>query len=194
MKKVILIIALALLCTTALAQYTDPNYVGVLRRSGTSLTLDGVLVSDSQRVDLFSDIGGINYNPDWEDALHRRTVGKWMGIGGGVVWVLGTATMFSAAYSGLNGTLWAVFAAIFGADTDPSAPLEASAPFVAGGFYAGLTGFMAGAAGISMYIQSNNRMNRIVRYWNNWNYYPRPGEVSLTLGPAPSGLGLTLSF
>ena len=102
--------------------------------------------------------------------------------------------MFSAAYSGLNGMLWAIVYAIFGADTDPGASMDAAVPFIVGGFYVGTAGFIAGTSGVAMYVASNNHMNRIVRYWNNWNYYARPGEVSLAFGPAPSGLGLTLSF
>ena len=193
MKRWMLILFFLTLSLAASAQY--------INRKGGNLVQDGQKLSKEEAQTLLSDINGTDYNAVWKDYNGWRKTGLGLTIGGGVAIVGGFTSFLMGTLVSVVGVAVGATAGAIGGSEGAQAGAEAGAkagvPLMTGGAIAAGVGAAALGAGIPVLVVNSRRMNRIVREYNSTLPEPVPAEdpvVEVAFGPAPSGIGLTISF
>lgn len=208
MKKLIVSIILMFLACGAYAQIADTTVIstetiGVLKRAGGGMKVDKVRLSREERQILLSDIGGIDYNADWNKAKGWRAAGISMIAGGSAVAVVGLGYFMGAAVAGMLGIVIgagtaAVVTGAVGGDSNAAAQETSNnvsnevSPHIAAGLIILTVGAGTAAAGIPITIVNCKRLSNIVDEYNAI-HNPAP-EASLSFGPTRNGIGLALNF
>ena len=110
MRRFIVVIMLVFLSLGAWAQYA---VTGAIRRVGTHIEMNGERLSHEAQAALLADIGGNDYNPEWERARKGRRTGVGLVVGGGTATILGggvlvlgaTTSVIGAAIGGTVGSI-----------------------------------------------------------------------------------------
>ena len=193
MKRILLIGGLlaALLC---LAQNASAQYARIHRDGAGFVDNRGMTLTDDALIDLIGEdvffdtvIGARKqYN-----AGRKLITGGLIGIGAGYLaaslgtYMLVASSENSVRYYSANDNY------PYRYDYDDPDPLQAvtGALLAAGGYVALFSGYCALNAGIPLKIIGKSRLN-----WVENDFNDRARGYSLQFGPAPSGLGLTLTF
>ncbi|MBO7397163.1 MAG: hypothetical protein J6Y31_06625 [Bacteroidales bacterium] len=205
MKKLFLILMLLGLTLGASAQYVDADSTHFLKRAGCGLKLDGEKLSKDQANELLSNIGGEDYTSTWKVARDWRTAGIAMTAGGGAITVVGLGVTMVYALAGVLGAAFggAIGGAVGGPEAGSDAAegvIEGVTPYINGGLATAFIGATTMAAGIPLIVIHCNRMNHIVKSYNELNQpaapqLPAPSEdVYLSFGPTAHGTGIALNF
>ncbi len=197
MKRFFVCIALSLsfaLC--AEAQYAVPSEgdsvaesaVPVLKRYRSGLKLDGVKLSREEQEAVLRDIGGIDYNQQWDEYVRKRKLGANLtGIGSGIAAVGATAFVGT----GLVCAVGLIFVGIGGQEAVDDYT-KGFQPWFAGSAIVTGVGAVMAVAGLPMLLTYNHKLRSITDEYNRLSQ--EAASVQLSLGPAPSGLGLVLTF
>ncbi len=78
MRRIIVAVTLLLLSLGAWAQYAD---AGFIKRVGTHIEMDGERLSPQDQAALLADIGGHDFNAEWERARKGRNTVITSGVG-----------------------------------------------------------------------------------------------------------------
>ena len=193
MKRILLIGGLlaTLLC---LAQNASAQYARIHRDGAGFVDNRGMTLTDDALIDLIGEdvffdtvIGARKqYN-----AGRKLITGGLIGIGAGYLaasfgtYMLVASSESSVRYYSSNDNY------PYRYDYDDPDPLQAvtGALLAAGGYIALFSGYCALSAGIPLKIIGKSRLN-----WVENDFNDRARGYSLQFGPAPSGLGLTLTF
>ena len=193
MKRILLIVGLlaALLCS---AQNANAQYSRIYRDGARFVDNRGMTLTDDDLINLIGEdvyfdtvIGARKqYN-----AGRRLITGGLIGIGTGYLAAsLGTYMLVASSentvrYYSANDNY------PYRYDYDEPDPLQAvtGALLAVSGYVALFSGYCALNAGIPLKIIGKSRLN-----WVENDYNDRARGYSLQFGPAPSGLGLTLTF
>lgn len=195
MKRWMLMIIFLTLSLAASAQY--------ISRKGGNLVQDGQKLSREEAQTLLSDINGTDYSVVWKDYNAWRKTGLGLTIGGGIAAAGGALTFLTGALVSLVGVAVGATAGAIGGSAGAQAGAEAGAkagqPLMTGGAIAAGVGVVALGVGIPVLTVNARRMNRIVKDYNGTIPAPEetPAEepaVEVAFGPAPSGIGFTVSF
>lgn len=192
MKRWIFILFFLTLTLSASAQY--------ISRKGGTLVQDGQKLSKEEAQALLSDINGTDYSTVWKDYNAWRKTGLGLTIGGSVAVAGGGLTFLTGAMVSLVGVAVGASAGAIGGSAGAQAGAEAGAkagqPLMTGGLIAMGVGAVALGAGIPLLAVNARRMNRIVKDYNGTIPAPAVEEpaVEVAFGPAPSGIGFTVSF
>lgn len=206
MKRCILILFLLMLSLAASAQY--------VHRRGGHMTRDKEKIALEEQQLILSDINGIDYNGVWKDYNGWRKTGLGLTIGGSVVAGGGALTFLTGALvsmlgaavgavggAAVGGSVGGSAGAQSGAQAGAEAGVKAGQPIMTGGLIAMGVGAVALGAGIPVLVVNCKRMNRIVADYNGTLPDPTLEEpaveepaVEVAFGPAPSGIGFTVSF
>lgn len=193
MKKILLLISLLAVCFAAQAQYS-----GTLKRSGCSLKMDGQKLTKAETTALLSDIGGVDYTASWEKARRGRTTGIVMTSVGSGVAVLGAGVSIVGLFAtviavGAAATTGAIVGSVGGEETAQETASSAAdqaadstTPIMTAGLVMMGAGAVTAVAGIPFIVVNCNKMNKIVKTYNN--------TPALAFGTTGNGLGLTLNF
>ena len=169
----------------ALAQMIPDWEPGDLVRKGTRIAVDSVKLDRAGTLALLEGIGGEELAADWQKAVSLRHWGTGLTAGGFTVAVAGYLYSMVMAVGGAVATgLVAV-----GGEEAVQGVWDGMSPHISGGIAVAGVGLAAGLTGTGLLIAGNTRLRRIVRSCNEPATTPE-----LTLGPTPSGIGLTLSF
>ena len=160
------------------------QYPGTLKRSGTHLTLNDERLTPEEQAAILDDIGGQDCTEAWRRAATLRNTGLGLTIAGGVAGAAGIMFTFTG---GVVSTMGAVVGTLGGKEGAQKGA-RAGSPMLTGGLIAAGVGLAALGAGIPLLAVGSARLNRMVETYNN----NKP--VTVSLGPAPSGLGLCLRF
>ena len=191
MRRFIVVIMLVFLSLGAWAQYA---VTGAIRRVGTHIEMNGERLSHEAQAALLADIGGNDYNPEWERARKGRRTGVGLVVGGGTATILGggvlvlgaTTSVIGAAIGGTVGSIGGQEGAQKGAEEGASA----GGPLITAGLITTGLGIVATVVGIPLITSNNKALNGIV------NAYNKGGQSSahLSFGTTGSGVGLALVF
>ena len=165
-----------------------------LQRSGTHLKIDGEKLSPEAQTALLADMGALD---SWNAAKAGRGTGIGLTIGGGVAALGGgtlflvgaTASMLGAVVGGTVGAIGGQESAQQGADQGA----KAGQPYMTAGLITAGAGVVAMGVGIPLMAVNGKKLGGIVKSYNA-GLGPGGPSAQLSLGPAPSGLGLTLTF
>lgn len=193
MKRIAVTLILVLACAVAAhAQYSNRDYFS---RSGSRIAANGVVLTEAEKIDVLMHYTDRNLYGPWQQYSSGRALGIGLTIGGGAATVLGTAfSLFGGMASLAGATIGATIGAIGGSDSaqqGAQSGSKAGNPYVVIGTVTSLLGLGAIGAGIPLLVINNRRMNDIVMGLNSYSSTP---AVQLSMGPAPSGFGLTLTF
>lgn len=189
MKRILFPLLALTWAVTASAQYAP----GSLQRKGTHLEAQGVRLSEAEMNAVLSDIGGVNYNEDWNDWTTRRNTGMGLTLGGAAVGIAGgVVVMLGAAVSIAGMGAGAIVGSIGGqegAQQAAEAGAQAGKPYLTAGTIAGLAGLTSFCVGLPMWISNTKKMNGVVNQYNA----DKP-QASLTFGSTDSGIGFRFNF
>lgn len=189
MKKIVVILLLSLLPLGAWAQYAGSETV---KRAGAHLKVDGATLSAEAQRALLANVGGVDYNAAWAEAVSGRNLGTGLTIGGGVAALGGLAAVMvglvadvvGAAAGGIIGSIGGQEGAQQGAQEGATA----GNGIVTGGLIATGLGVGALAFGIPKLVVNNRKLNDLVGACNG-----RPA-AQVSLGPTGNGFGLAVNF
>ena len=191
MRRFIVVIMLMFLSLGAWAQYAG---TGAIRRVGTHIEMNGERLSPEAQSALLANIGGKDYNSDWDKARKGRNTGVGLVVGGGTATILGGGVLvLGAATSLIGATIGGTVGSIGGQEGAQKGAEEgasAEGPIMTAGLITAGLGLVATVVGIPMITSNNKILNGIVNTYNNGG---RP-SAQLNFGPTYNGIGLALVF
>ena len=178
MKRLLIVLTLALLSLAASAQYVDGGALredgdlrgsgalredgdlrgsGALRRAGATIRIGDQKLTAAERDALVSELGGTELVAAWDKARGGRSAGIWLTAGGAVLTSAGAVTallggMISVTGALVGATTGAIVGSIGGQESaNQAASQAASNGAQAGNPYltAGMVGMIAGVAGLA---------------------------------------------
>ena len=190
MKRWILLALLLVIALPSPAQYVN--------RKGTHLVRDGQKLSREEQAQLLADIDGNDYNPAWNRAAIWRNTGLGLTIGGGTLLGVGAGvTVFGVIVAAVGTAVGAAAGAVAGgssgAQQGAQAGVKAGQPIITGGLITGAVGVVALGVGIPVLAVNGKKLNSIAKAYNQ-TQVPEEKPVEVAFGPAPSGIGITLTF
>ena len=214
MKKLLLALALMTACFAASAQYLP---VGVAKRSGGHIKIDGERLTTEQQALFLSDINGQDFTAQWKKNNSWRKTGIWLTSVGGAAVVGGLGTTLIGAVAMIFGvaigasTAAVVAGTASGGDEQASSDAaneaannaaEGIAPIMNTGLAITAVGTVSMVAGIPMIVVNCSKMNKIVKAHNNSLALESSPELSLSpaiayepaSGSIAPGIGLKLNF
>lgn len=184
--RIVWALILALVCAEAAAQYVPAWEAGDLARKGTRISVrDTTLDRETTRL-LLQEYGGEELVRTWDHYVKQRGWGIGLTAGGYSVAVIGAG--YSLIYI-VAGVVGSAFAAIGGEEAVQNLWDQLGPNFTGGMIVAGV-GLVAGTTGAVLLGRSNHQLKGIVRECNEAG----PTSVQVTLGPTPSGFGLSIRF
>ena len=191
MKKTLLLLVALCWAVSAMAQYAVPPewHQGDLKKKGTVLALQGEKLDRATTEAILNQVGGPEMVAAWDK--YRRERGWGIGLTAGGYTLAAAGLCFGGVYfvAGIVGT---VFAAIGGQEAVDNLWADLG-PMVQIGGVAMLAGLAAGTTGVVLLCVGNGNMKKLARTCDAAGLAP-VGDVQLTFGPTPSGVGLALRF
>lgn len=171
----------------------------VVKRSGKVLRVDGRKLTEAQTLDYITDRCGKAYSSSWNSGAKTYGAGVGLLISSAVTipagmtgMVVGTAKIIGGA---LGVSLGAAISGSLGEEKDITPDerdtINKGAAWFIGGTIISAIGFSTLIAGAVCVPVGKSKMNRVANRCNTAN---QGGEMTMVLGPAPHGLGLTLNF
>ena len=181
MKRILLLMVLVLLGTSAFAQYIPD---GPLQRRGSHLRAGKQTLTSGQQSLVLSDIDGVDYNKAWDKAAVLREKGNRQILKGSLCIVGGAVGLVGGYYLGMTSLLMGVIGAIDETNYGFSNGAMFLGPVSLGLFFLGLNGAVTGLfmvpIGIYRSVSGSTKMNHIVKYYN--------------MGLTDNGIGLSFNF
>lgn len=176
MKKTICLLLSMMICTLSFAQYA---------RRGSTISVNGQPQDKAATIAMLSqmDQGEADL---WRTAATQRAVGIGLTAGGFTVMGIGLSLgIFGPLAGGLVGGTAGAF--VGNAQDGAQAGVKAMAPAAIAGLVSSGLGLAAGIVGIVQISSAKKKMNGIVERCN-------ASSPVLSLGAAPSGMGITYRF
>ena len=191
MRRIIVAVTLLLLSFGAWAQYAD---AGFIKRVGTHIEMDGERLSTQDQAALLADIGGHDFNAEWERARKGRNTGLGLVIGGGAATLAGftvlllgaTTSLVGAAIGGSIGAIGGEEGAQQGAEEGA----KAGNPLIISGLITSGAGLVTAGVGVPILVKNCDKLNSIVNTHNNGGI----PTAQLNFGHTGNGIGLALKF
>ena len=177
MKKILCTLLLMAVCSLSFAQYV---------RRGSTIAVNGQEQDKTATLTMLVQVGGQELADNWSAAASQRGLGIGLTAGGFTVAAIGSAIAIGGAITGglLGGTVGAV---VGDAQGGVNSGVKAMSPAITGGLIAAGVGLAAGIVGIVQISSAKKKLNGMVSQLNG-------NAASLSIGAAPSGVGLTYSF
>ena len=205
MKRLFLILILALVSVAANAQFVDAGIPeGALKRKGSLMkTVDKtnkVKLTPEQVAYVLHDIDGVDYNDEWYELNRTRKKGVGLIVGGSIAAGAGALVFVGAAV--VEVLVFVLGAPLASMDESGESMEEFKANlekefapwYIGSGIVAG-AGTACAIAGIPTTVSSCKKMNAIV---NRYNETRAPESslpaVTLNFGRTANGVGFTLNF
>ena len=191
MKKAVLLVLALCWAASAMAQYAVPPewYLGELQKKGTVLALQGVKLDRAATEAILNQVGGPEMVASWDK--YRRERGWGIGLTAGGYTLAAAGFCFGGVYL-LAGVIGTLFVAIGGQEAVDNLWADLG-PMVQIGGIATLTGLAVGTTGVVLLCVGNGNMKKLARTCDAAGLVP-VGDMQLTFGPTPSGVGLALRF
>jgi hypothetical protein len=181
MKRLILLSALVFL--SALMAYSqEADSLSLYKKAGTGIKYDGVKLSTSSRDSLLSDVGGVNFNAEWNKYSKEHGWGIGLISAGGAIFgvSVGMAYVFLMCDVVVLGLTLGT--------ADASMLKNAGWSLFGGG---GL-GLVTAGVGIYLLCNSNAHLRKIVDTVNVDRQFP--AKTQLSLGLQQHGIGFAMNF
>ena len=189
MKRVIILLLGLLWAAGAFAQYVPEWHQGDLKKKGTVLALQGMKLDRATTDAILNQVGGPEMIDAWDK--YRRERGWGIGLTAGGYTLAAAGFCFGGVYI-LAGVVGTIFAAIGGQEAVDNLWADLG-PMVQIGGIATIAGLAAGTTGVVLLCVGNGNMKKLARTCDAAGLAP-VGDVQLTFGPTPSGVGLALRF
>ena len=187
--KRFLLLFLLLVGTQAFAQYVPEWHQGELKKKGTVLAIEKQKLDRETTNAILNQVGGDDMVASWEK--YRRERGWGIGLTAGGYTLAAAGICFGGVYI-LAGVVGTIFAAIGGQEAVDNLWADLG-PMVQIGGIATIAGLAAGTTGVVLLCVGNGNMKKLARTCDAAGLAP-VGDVQLTFGPTPSGVGLALRF
>ena len=186
MKKALVLLLAFLWAATAFAQYVPEWHQGDLKRRGAKIAILDEKLDKETTLALIDQVGGPEMVASWEKYARERGWGIGLTAGGFTLATVGFC--FGGVYL-IGGVFASMFASIGGQEAVDGVWADLG-PLVQAGAIGCAAGLAAGTTGIVLLCVGNGNLKKIVRTCDAAGLPP----VEIVLGPAPSGVGLTLRF
>ena len=204
MKRMFLILILALVSVAANAQFVDSVPEGALKRKGSLMkTVDKtnkVKLTPEQVAYVLHDIDGVDYNDEWNQLNRTRKKGVGLIVGGSIA--AGTGALVFVGAAVVEVLVFVLGAPLASMDESGESMEEFKANlekefapwYIGSGIVAG-AGTACAIAGIPTTVSSCKKMNAIVNRYNE-THAPEASlpAVTLNFGRTANGVGFTLNF
>ena len=181
MKRMLLLLVLVLLGTSAFGQYIPD---GPLNRRGSHLRAGKQALTSGQQSLVLSDIDGVDYNNAWDRAAELRRKGNRQIVRGSLYIVGGAVGLVGGYYLGVASLVAYGIASIDQSDFVMSNAARSVGLVAVGmftfGLYGAVTGLFMVPIGIYRSVSGSAKMNHIVKYYN--------------MGLTKNGVGLSFNF